>query len=148
MNKKNTAHLYKKYPVLYSTRPSIDCDDGWFSLIDELSKRIEAYNEYAGNHPVVAVQIKEKFSSLRFYTGGVLRKDAKKIFALIDAAEEKSHTVCEMCGEQGKVAEVAPCWVKTVCKKCKSKILRKSEERIERISARLKKIAKRREKNG
>ena len=55
--------------------------------------------------------IKEKFGGLRFYVGSA----SEMTYAIIEAAEEESYTICEMCGEPGKPREGG--WIKTLCEK-------------------------------
>lgn len=62
-----------------------------------------------------AVQVKEKFASLRFY----MNHYVKEIEDLIDEAEEKCSKTCEECGRPGKLREGG--WLKTLCDKCDKK---------------------------
>ena len=74
-------------------------NDGWTDMIYTLGKNIELYSKLH-NIPLIEVrQIKEKFSSLRFYYTG--SKD-EFIRALVRQAEEQSETVCEKCGEKAQ----------------------------------------------
>lgn len=116
MNKENTQKLIEKYPNLYKDyhgdmRTTCMCwgfehGDGWYDIIDELSKKLERLG-------VVAVQVKEKYGGLRFYISG----GSEEIYALIDEAEAKSYKICELCGEEGKLSGMG--WVKTLCDSCK-----------------------------
>lgn len=90
----------------------IECDDGWYKLIDELCTRIESKLDKETDDFLV-LQIKEKFAGLRFYVGGT----TDEILDLIDEYEEKSYTICEGCGNPGKTV----ChygWYSTLCEKC------------------------------
>ena len=58
------------------------------------------------------LDIKEKWGGLRFYTGGT----SEATEDIIEAAEEESYTICEMCGEPGKPREGG--WIKTLCDRC------------------------------
>lgn len=58
---------------------------------------------------VVAVQVKEKFGTLRFYYNGGNRY----IDGLVSMAESMSAVTCEVCGNQGK--STGGGWIKTVC---------------------------------
>ena len=111
--------LYEKYPNLYKQRflsPTqscmcwgIDCGDGWFDIIDELSAKLEPLG-------IEAVQVKQKFGGLRFY----VEKGTEEIQDMIDAAEEKSYTICEACGTSGTVRGIV--WITTLCDNCWNKI--------------------------
>lgn len=58
---------------------------------------------------VVAVQVKEKFATLRFY---VMDAD-DTVYGMIRYAEALSGRVCEVCGSPGKT--VGKGWIKTLC---------------------------------
>ena len=73
-------------------------NDGWTNLIYTLGKNIELYSKLHDIPLIEIRQIKEKFSSLRFYYSG--SKD-EHIRALVREAEEQSETICEKCGEKG-----------------------------------------------
>jgi hypothetical protein len=74
------------------------CSDGWFDLIYTLSEQIESYGQ---THPdaavVVAVQVKQKFGTLRFYVQSKL----PKIEALISATAQQSAQICEVTEQPG-----------------------------------------------
>jgi hypothetical protein len=117
MNAKNTAYLFEKYPALYRGHKwpitmnlmafGFECGDGWFEIIDKLSSDITAIDK-----DVVAVQVKEKYGGLRFYTEG----GTDAVFDLIDQAENLSLKTCERCGEPGTVRDEG--WVYIMCDKC------------------------------
>ena len=134
-------YLCKKYPKICVNRhnPSSDMckfwgfevGNGWFCLIDRLCDRIQyhidnppwVYNSSKGlfEEPdkltipqVVAQQVKEKFSSLRFYYSG----GDEYIRALVDEAEDLSYFICEVCGKMGgSVGQNRTGWIKTTCTK-------------------------------
>lgn len=95
-----------------------ECEDGWFSLIDELCADITRVYEEAGIPVDVEVsQIKEKFGTLRFYCvirGSEAVQD--KVQQLIEAIEDKSASICEMCGKPGKGWNDG--WIYTLCDEC------------------------------
>ena len=62
---------------------------------------------------VEAVQVKEKYGGLRFYTMG----GNEKIDALISFAESMSECTCEECGRPGTQDEGG--WIKTLCETCR-----------------------------
>ena len=77
---------------------------GWIPLVEELAEKLaEVYPEYK------ITQIKEKFGGLRFYVSGMTEEGWK----LIDEAERKSLTICEVCGKLGKIRKGG--WWKTLC---------------------------------
>lgn len=58
---------------------------------------------------VVAMQVKEKFGSLRFYVSSA----DDEVFAMIDMAENMSCVTCEVCGSPGELRNEG--WMKTLC---------------------------------
>ncbi len=117
MNEKNTNYLLKKYPKLYRQYYlpmnqtcmcwGFDCGDGWFKLLDKLSKQIVKLDPKCE-----AVQVKEKWGGLRFYVNATLHI----IHTLIMNAEKESYTICEVCGKSGKFRGDL-FWKQTLCKK-------------------------------
>jgi len=66
----------------------------------------------------IIFQAKEKWGTLRFYAGSsvgteVAEVDARRFNDLIHVAEQKSATICEMCGEPGVTRQDG--WIKTLC---------------------------------
>lgn len=129
MNVENTKALVESFPALYcgADRPMRDdsgprfffeCADGWFNLIFRLSERLEANARRAGATPDSedwprALQVKEKYGTLRFYS-----MPAKDEFSkLIDEAEKESARTCELCGGAGRIREKG-LWYKTFCDPC------------------------------
>jgi len=83
----------------------IMCDDGWFNLLDSLFSKIQ---NYLNKNPDLkedfkVEEVKEKYGSLRvYYSGG-----DDYINDLVEQAENKSITICEVCGEKGKLCNNA-----------------------------------------
>lgn len=84
----------------------IDCDDGWFQLVWEVSEKLAALN-------VVAKQVKQKLGLLVIY---IDRYDAETREILAEAKERSSKT-CEKCGKDGILREELS-WLKTLCDTC------------------------------
>lgn len=116
MSPELTKKLLDKYPTVmkdYAGDPRQTCmawgigvGDGWFNILDELCAVLE-------KHGVVALQIKEKFGTLRFY---IIGTDSEEVWDAIDKAERKSATTCERCGAEGKLRKGG--WLVTLCDKC------------------------------
>lgn len=87
-----------------------ECGDGWAKLIRTISEALSKID-------VQAVQVKEKFGTLRFYVGGPDWAEADKILHELDT----SHETCEECGNIGSM-HYAGYWMKTLCKECAEKI--------------------------
>lgn len=75
----------------------IDCGAGWSNLIRECHDAImEIDPEYR------VFQIKQKFGGLRFYfTPSDMDKHYLRLCSTVFAIEEKSFSICEMCGSDG-----------------------------------------------
>jgi len=96
-----------------------DCGDGWFKLIYEASKKIEAIIEKLPEEKkqfYYATQVKEKYGTLRFYMSG----ETEEIEKIINKAEAKSAKTCEICGKKGKSREYGT-WLSTLCDECDDK---------------------------
>ena len=128
--------LYEKYPKIFKQRHlnmtetlmcwGFDCDDGWYALLDVLCEAIQAHVDYSTRvrdneiakglatepyRQVEAVQVKEKFGALRFYTNN----SDEYVTGLIDMAERMSARTSEQCGAPGTL--VRKRWYKTLCDK-------------------------------
>ncbi len=116
-----------KYPLLYYNRrrPSrthcmsygLSVGFGWIQLIDEMSSKIEPILEKMLElNPTVdfpkAVQVKEKFGTLRFYVSG----NDPVINNIIREYEEKSFITCEDCGNIGTIRRKG--WHRVLCDLC------------------------------
>lgn len=123
--------LYQKHPRLYrrAVNPvygafgGFECGDGWFDLITDLSQKIEAILEkkyaekaFEEDFAIEAVQVKEKYGTLRFY----LSFTTDEIDDIIDQYEDLSAITCEECGSPGSLDTTLK-WVLTLCDSCKRK---------------------------
>ena len=123
--------LVKKYPNLYKNYGGdprktcmawgFSCGNGWYKLIDELSAKLEPLG-------IVAAQVKEKFSTLRFYTD-IYSEESDKYISI---AVKKSSKTCENCGEPGK-CNTTGYWLKTLCDSCREKIKKETTAKIKMI---------------
>lgn len=111
--------FFEKYPALYKKDIlpfGIECGDGWFMLIDQLSQHIDSYRDSNNVPPVTVTQVKEKFGGLRFYiTGGDNFVDG-----LIAFAETLSYKICENCGTTFNVGKTSG-WIQVLCQDCAKK---------------------------
>lgn len=90
-------------------------------MIYELSKQLEdliAKLTLDEQKDCYAVQVKEKFGSLRFY----MSCSSKAMDELIDNSEEMSVRVCEYCAKPGETVIVMN-WHHTYCDDCLRKSL-------------------------
>lgn len=105
MTSEKERRLKEDFPELYGSLNVINCDDGWEPLIRRLSERLESLG-------VKALQVKEKFGTLRFY----LDMYTDEAEAAIAIAEEESARTCERCGAPGLLRDGS--WVLTLCDAC------------------------------
>ncbi len=122
MEKRSKNHgLLKKYPKLFIKQkmvwPDIECNDGWYWLIDNLCKTIQDYIDQNKKVSQITIgQVKEKFGGLRFYTNGY---NDDRIPGMIWFAESLSYSICETCGQPGKLRTGH--WYATRCDECQKK---------------------------
>jgi len=75
---------------------------GWSGLIEKIWVKLPK--------STLIEQVKEKYGTLRFYVSYV--DEATQDF--IDEVEHESGTICEQCGEPGKVRSDMS-WIQTLC---------------------------------
>ena len=90
-----------------------ECGDGWYKLLKNLVIKI---SELDTEKKVRVVQVKEKFGTLRFYTGA---HSTEAIDDLIWQAEKLSAETCDVCGGKSKVKNKNG-WLHNICDICES----------------------------
>lgn len=91
----------------------ISCNPGWYPMITELDAALASLDANYVIH-----QVKEKFGTLRYYAHTESTTVRAQFDALIRAAEEKSATICERCGQPGQLCSTPTRWRKTLCPDC------------------------------
>lgn len=97
----------------------VNVDRGWYALICALDRQLVALDEA---HSVLSV--KEKHGRLAYYTSSEKYIGFDNPFHRAkQAAQDRSITICELCGERGQLCETGPMgppgrWVKTLCPSC------------------------------
>jgi len=81
-----------------------DVGNGWSELLDRVY-------ENKPTHAIIT-QVKEKFGGLRIY----FAPHSNLFSYFLDQIENESYTICERCGEPGKLRDIG--WVKTLCDIC------------------------------
>ena len=105
--------IRNRCPKLYSQGTAFECGEGWADLILNLSIEIERIlNENLANDEMFAIQVKEKYGTLRFS----MSMETKAISDLIEDAEAVSSQACEVCGAFAKMRGQK--WIETRCDKC------------------------------
>ena len=100
-------------PKLYQNGVAFECGEGWTDLILDLSLKIERIlNEKPANNEMFAIQVKEKYGTLRFY----MSMETKDISDLIEDAEALSSQTCENCGAPAKMRGKR--WIEVKCDTC------------------------------
>lgn len=119
--------LFEKYPNLFENRHKsiqescmawgIECDDGWYDIIDNLCNEITQNENIAKDkidyQPFKFDQVKEKFGGLRAYSSG--GNDYTR--GLKHMAEAMSYCICEHCGNKGRPNTSG--WIATLCDNCR-----------------------------
>lgn len=141
MKKELQNKLFEKYPKIFrqkdmdKTRTAmswgISCGDGWYELINNLCENIQNRllnvnrNKPKEEHLTCeAVQVKEKFGGLRFYTQG----GDDYIEGAISLAESMSYDICNQCGNKAAEQKNNRGWIYTLCNECKEKRDKESSE--------------------
>lgn len=166
MREELQKQLYERWPEIFAQKDwsmqqtcmcwGIDCDDGWYNIIDNLCNRIQNHVENenwkikykkekgelpadAPNYPQIqAVQVKEKYGGLRFY----INHHDDYLDGAISMAEAISLDTCEKCGSPGKPNEEG--WIVTLCTPCREEYekrwAKKEEEARQRLTVKMKDV--------
>ena len=123
MNKNLDEKLCEKYPKIFKQRNmsmkatcmcwGFECDDRWYWLLDHLCSQLQWDIDHNKYPQLEAVQVKEKFGTLRFYVSGSNEEQQ----AIISFAELLSGSICERCGSTDEVTQTSG-WIQSLCKKC------------------------------
>jgi len=125
MKKELQDNLYRDFPEIFAQRTwpmdrtcmcwGIDCDDGWYNIIEALcykiAERVKVVDYYCS---VQARQVKEKYGTLRFY----LSTSDDEIDEFVRIAEDLSAKTCEVTGKPGTLCSTSGDWrgwLKTLC---------------------------------
>lgn len=134
MNQERRDKIIKDHPLLFAYCSYFEHQDGWLDIIEELANKLEPliekclrervtpcvariknfkqvpyFEEYDYPH---AIQVKEKFGTLRFY----MSHATDEMYKLREEAELKSSETCELCGKPGHRRNTA--WISTLCEEC------------------------------
>lgn len=111
------APVLTRIPIRWG--PYIDVEPGWYALIVETDAQLAALDP-----DYVVLQVKEKFGALRYYCQPSGDDPAPEVCdaldAITDEAERKSATICERCGQPGRLSDFAG-RLKTLCQRCAEK---------------------------
>lgn len=139
MNKILEKDLIEKYPRILKDMYGpmkktclhfgIECADGWYFLLNKVFAQIQQHiddhccdvvsidGKESSVPQFVALQIKEKFGSLRIYFSG----GDDYCSSIIAFAETLSFGICENCGKMNEqVGRVEKGWIQSLCASCSS----------------------------
>jgi hypothetical protein len=104
MKKELEQVLFTRYPKLFCqhnksmTETSmcwgIQCEDGWFDLINSMCRMLQFHIDNNGHKQIEFTTIKEKFGTLSVYHQGA----DNYLEGVIAMVENMSYNVCEQCG--------------------------------------------------
>lgn len=103
--------LKQKFNKIFPSNFYFECGEGWYDLLFSLCSKIQSYCDEGKCEQVKALQVKEKFATLRFYTSG----GDEYVYELIREAEKKSAETCEITGGHG-ILHRRGYYYKTLCK--------------------------------
>lgn len=83
---------------------------GWWPILEKYIPQILAID------PEAQIEVKEKFGTLRIWAGSE-KVEWSEFTNIILEAEKASETVCEICGEPGKLRPKQR-WIQTLCDRC------------------------------
>lgn len=111
--------LYKKYSKLFYEEPYVECPEGWYEIIDELTEQIyNASREFVDGSVKVAY-IKEKFGGLRYYVDYDLPDEQiVELEQIVRKWEKLSYKICIICGTEENVKPVKKYWENPICYNC------------------------------
>lgn len=119
MNRELENALVVSYPAIcrslqprFSGSSLFECDDGWYRIIDELSRKLEG-ETHASN--LLAIEVQEKLGSLRFRLRGDI---TSKVETWLAEATRLSQRTCERCGQSAALRGHEDGRVRTLCPTC------------------------------
>jgi hypothetical protein len=118
LTKELDEKLVAEFPKIFKDRHAsvmesamswgFECEDGWYDLIHDLCSCIQSYIDNNKRPQIVALQVKEKWGSLRFYWRAEQDMDPEDhslIHGMVWFAEYISACTCEICGKRGIISE-------------------------------------------
>lgn len=112
MNSALTENLYAAFPYLYrghnkppsesSMYRGFECEDGWYSVLHDLSQEL---TDYLAQHPDVEIevmQVKQKFGGLRYFAKDVDAATGE----MIERACQRASVTCELTGTPGRLCHL------------------------------------------
>jgi len=123
MNRELEDSLATTYPTIYqaltprfSGGSRFECDDGWYPLVEQLSRRLEAE---AQRSLLLVVEVTERLGSLRFRVRGNV---SSEVDGWLASAASLSQRTCERCSRPATLRGHADGRVRTLCPTCAEKM--------------------------
>lgn len=112
-----TLDLKQKYPKIFQNIhwANYGFPPTWAKLVDNLCNEIQTYCDENRCEQIECEQIKEKFGTLRFYVDSA----PLEVYDIIRKYENKSATICQMCGCTDCDVSAVGSWIKYLCNACK-----------------------------
>ena len=137
--KRREEEMFKKYPKIFRQKElpmsqtamcwGLEIGPGWYPLIDCLCMAIQQYIDYHQLPQVEAIQVKEKFGGLRFYTD----QADDYVRNIINFAEHMSYFICEDCGTTNGATQNDHGWITTLCPECRKKDFETKKKNLQGI---------------
>ena len=109
-------------------------ESGWYPLLYSLCLIINGYLRRSGDISLLknfyVLNVTQKNGGLRFYVSTY--DENNYLYDLIQRYEEKSYSICEKCGRDGKLTKFKHSNFKTVCQDCLPNFLT-NESFIDRV---------------
>ena len=111
MNQELQQKLFETYPNYFGTNFYIECEDGWYDILDTMMYTIKNHEYHIEQikrlYPereleytqLYFLQIKEKFGTLRIYTSG----GDFYTRGVVDMAERMGSRICEFSGNKARL---------------------------------------------
>ncbi len=105
MNKQNTDILYERFAHLYREREretplknskmrwGFQCEDGWYKIIYDMSKRIEKLSNGSDHSAAILEIARHKDGTLKVE----MRNGSPSVDLIVTGARETSRLTCEFC---------------------------------------------------
>ncbi|MFM0185565.1 hypothetical protein PQR25_07225 [Paraburkholderia nemoris] len=104
--------IYRSLEPRYSGACRFECDDGWYRIIEELSRKLEAE---ARTSALLAIEVSARQGSLRI----LLRGDVTSaVDSWLTEAARLCQSTCERCGQPAMLRGHKDGRVRTLCPTC------------------------------
>jgi hypothetical protein len=105
-------YFFRSYPRVYKEKISFRHANGWFYIIDRMSKSLDEHltSDEELCHVFSITSVKEKFGSLIVYSS----TSDVTINGILNRAAKESSITCEICGTSGSLNS-STAYMRTLC---------------------------------